>query len=194
VRRSADGDLVLLHDPVLPDGRVLIETPTAALPAPVPTLEAALDECARLVVNIEIKNSPFDPDHDPTCSIADEVVALLGARRGSDRVLVSSFDLATVDRVRALDPTVPTAFLTFIDPFGADAVVLAAERGHMAINPHEATVDAAFVALAHGAGLEVNVWTVDDPDRLRQLAAAGVDGIVTNVPGRAREALRASPG
>lgn len=194
VRRSADGDLVLHHDPVLPDGRVIVETPTAALPDHVPSLAAALDECAGLVVNVEIKNSPFDPDHDPERRLADDVVALLRARGGRDRVLVSSFDLATVDRVRALDPSVPTAFLTFVDPVGADAVVLAAERGHVAIHPHHATVDAGFIALAHGAGLEVNVWTVDDPDRLRELAAAGVDGIVTNVPARAREALRAPRG
>jgi len=191
VRRSADGDLVLHHDAALPDGRVVFETPTAALPASVPSLADALDECAGLVVNVEIKNSPFEPDHDPERGVADQVVDLLRARGGRDRVLVSSFDLATVDRVRACDPSVPTAFLTFVDPVGADAVALAADRGHAAIHPHEGTVDADFVALAHAAGLEVNVWTVDDPDRIRALADAGVDGIVTNVPARAVAALRA---
>jgi len=191
VRRSADGDLVLHHDAALADGRVVVETPTAELPDAVPTLAAALDECAGLVVNVEIKNSPFETDHDPDRTVADDVVALLRARGGRDRVLVSSFDLGTVDRVRTLYPSVPTAFLTFVDPVGAGAVTLAAERGHAAIHPHEATVDAALVDLAHGAGLEVNVWTVDDPDRIRALAAAGVDGIVTNVPARAIEALRA---
>ena len=34
----------------------------------------------------------------------------------------------------------------------------------------------------HAAGLAVNVWTVDDPDRMVELVALGVDGIVTNVP------------
>jgi len=192
VRRSADGDLVLHHDVALPDGRVVVETPTAELPGTVPSLAEALDECAGLVVNVEIKNSPFEPDHDPDRTVADQVVELLQARGGRDHVLVSSFDLATVDRVRALDPSVPTAFLTFVDPVGAEAVALAADRGHVAIHPHEGTVDAAFVELAHDAGLEVNVWTVDDPDRIRALADAGVDGIVTNVPARAVEALRAA--
>ena len=194
VRRSADGDLVIHHDAALRDGRVVAATATAELPTSVPSLAAALDECEGMVVNVEIKNSPFDPDHDAERRIADEVVALLHDRAGRDQVLVSSFDLATVDRVRAIDAAIPTAFLTFVDPVGADAVVLAAERGHVAIHPHEGTVDAGFVALAHGAGLAVNVWTVDDPDRIRALAAAGVDGIVTNVPARAREALRASGG
>ncbi|MFP5321382.1 MAG: glycerophosphodiester phosphodiesterase [Acidimicrobiia bacterium] len=193
VRRSADGDLVVHHDAALADGRVIVRTPTAELPGSVPSLAEALDACEGLVVNVEIKNSPFDPDHDLERTLADDVVALLRDRGGRDEVLVSSFDLATVDRVRAL-ADVPTAFLTYIDPVGADAVVLAADRGHVAIHPHEGTVDAAFVALAHGAGLAVNVWTVDDPDRIRALADAGVDGIVTNVPAKAREALRAARG
>lgn len=193
VRRSGDGDLVVHHDAALGDGRIIRGTPTAELPPAVPSLADALDACAGVIVNVEIKNSPFDPDHDPDRTLADDVVALLAARGGRDRVLVSSFDLATVDRVRALGD-LPTAFLTFVDPVGADAIVLAAERGHVAIHPHQATMDAAFVALAHGAGLAVNVWTVDDPDRIRALAEAGVDGIVTNVPATARQALRAEPG
>jgi glycerophosphoryl diester phosphodiesterase len=194
VRRSADGSLVLHHDAALGDGRLVCKVPDAELPGWVPMLEAALEVCEGMVVNVEIKNSPTDPDHDPTRSLADDVVAVLQARGASDDVLVSSFDLGTVDRVRAVDPTVRTAFLTFVEPVGEASVALAADRGHHAIHPHEWSVDADFVALAHGRGLEVNVWTVDDPDRIRSLAAAGVDGIVTNVPAVAREALRAARG
>ena len=45
------------------------------------------------------------------------------------------------------------------------------------------------VELAHDAGLRVNVWTVDDPARMVELADMGVDGIVTNVPDVAANAL-----
>ena len=41
----------------------------------------------------------------------------------------------------------------------------------------------------HAEGLQVNVWTVDDPARIAELAGWGVDGIVTNVPDIARRAL-----
>ena len=104
--------------------------------------------------------------------------------------LVSSFGMTTVDRVRALDPAVPTAFLTFVDPIGPASIELAARHGHEAIHPHVATIDAGYVALAHDHGLAVNVWTVDDPERIRELADWGVDGICTNVPGIAVAALR----
>ena len=189
VRRCADGDMALHHDAELADGRRLVDLTRAELPDTSCTLAEALDVCEGMVVNIEIKNVPIDPDHDPECGLADTVVALLRERGWRDRALVSSFGLATIDRVRALAPDVPTAFLTFIQPMGPKAVELAARHGHQAIHPHVATVDEAFVALAHEHGLAVNVWTVDDPDQIRQLAGWGVDGIVTNVPAVALDAL-----
>ena len=64
-------------------------------------------------------------------------------------------------------------------------------RGHVAVHPHHAFVTPALVHAAHAAGLVVNTWTCDDPDRIRWLAAIGVDGIVTNVPDVARAALAA---
>lgn len=189
VRRVRDGDMALHHDAVLADGRRIVELTRADLPGTSCTLAEALDVCAGMVVNIEIKNVSIDPDHDPECRLADRVVALLHERGGRDRVIVSSFGLPTIDRVRAIDPDVPTGFLTFVEPIGPRAIELAAGRGHQAIHPHVATVDEAYVALAHEHGLAVNVWTVDDPGQIRQLAAWGVDGIVTNVPAVAVAAL-----
>ena len=46
-----------------------------------------------------------------------------------------------------------------------------------------------FVAQAHRDGLEVHVWTVDEPEEMRRLAAMRVDGIVTDVPALALEVL-----
>ena len=39
-----------------------------------------------------------------------------------------------------------------------------------------------LIAMLHDRGLKCWVWTVDDPQRMRQLAAWGVDGIITNRP------------
>jgi glycerophosphoryl diester phosphodiesterase len=57
------------------------------------------------------------------------------------------------------------------------------------VHPFERTVTAAVVEAAHGAGLAVNTWTCNDPDRLRDFDALGVDGVCTDVPGVALDAL-----
>ena len=111
----------------------------------------------------------------------------------ADRVLVSSFNLATVDRVHALSPEVPTALLTVaIDPL--QALITVETHGHAALHPDVRSMAgpaaAAVVASAHARGIQVNVWTVDDEDEMRRLAAAGVDGIVTDVPDVALRVLR----
>ncbi len=189
VRRTADGMLVVHHDASLPDGRLVMDVAYADLPLHVATLTEALDACGELVVNVEIKNLPADPDHDASLGIADAVAAVLLGRPDPSRFLVSSFHLATIDRVRAVAPGLSTALLTSVDPPPLSGVVVAAARGHVAIHPYDLTVDEELVAAAHEAGLAVNVWTVDDPTRIRALAALGVDGIVTNRPGATRAAL-----
>jgi len=196
VRRTADGRLAVSHDAHLPDGRALVDLPAAALPPDMPDLAAALDACAGLaLVNVEIKNWPADVDFDPDLAIAEQVAAVLDARPPAERerFVVSCFHEPTVDRVRTAAPGLATAWLTlgFADP-GADVARLAA-AGHAAVHPHHSAVDAEVVTLAHAAGLAVNTWTCDLPDRIRWLADAGVDGIVTNDPVLALEALGRGP-
>jgi glycerophosphoryl diester phosphodiesterase len=189
VRRTKDGRLSIHHDATLADGRVIVELTSRELPRSVPWLGQALDACAGMGVNIEIKNWPGDPDFDPERSAATGVAALVAARDERSRVLVSSFDMETIDRVRALDAGIETAFLTSnLDD--VDAVVAqCVEKGHAALHPWVPTVDAAIVDACHAAGLRVNTWTVDDPDWIARLVAMGVDGIVTNVPDVARRVV-----
>lgn len=192
VRRTADGALVLRHDDTLADGRVVVETALADLPAEIPGLAAALDVCAPLsVVNIEIKNWPDDKDFDPTERVAGAVVDLLHGRGelGSGRNLISCFHLPTIDRVHELAPGLPTAWLLGLIEDPVELVERAAERGHVAIHPHHAFVTEELVRIAHDAGLAVNTWTCDEPDRIRWLAEVGVDAVVTNVPDVALRAL-----
>jgi glycerophosphoryl diester phosphodiesterase len=192
VRRTADGRLAVSHDDTLPDGRVLVETAFAELPSHVIDLASALDVCAPLaVVNIEIKNWPDDKDFDASEQVAAGVVALLDARAELDdgRNLISSFHLPTVDRVRELAPGLATAWLLGLVEDPGALIDRAAERGHVAVHPHHAFVNEDFVALAHAAGLAVNTWTCDEPDRIRWLADIGTDAVVTNVPDIALAAL-----
>lgn len=190
VRRTADGALAVHHDAHLDDGTPLAAVAAADLPSYVPLLDAALDACSGMGVNVEIKNSPLDPDFDPDRRLAAAVVDLLASRDDHGRVIVSSFDLVTIQRVRSLDPRVPTAWLTM----GLDApmaVSACTAGGHRYWHPFEADLGPEAIATAHAAQIGVNAWTVDDPARMTELASWGIDGICTNVPDVAVAVLRA---
>lgn len=180
VRRCGDDRLVVHHDAHLADGRIIRHTPSAELPDHVPTLDAALDACAGLFVNIEIKNDPGEPDHDPSDWVAWQVAASLARRGGGPRWLISSFRLATVDQVRRMAPRVRTAWLTL--GLDADVIATTVAHGHAIVHPWVAALPLDALRAAHAAGLAVNTWTCDDPDRISELIGWGVDGICTNVP------------
>jgi glycerophosphoryl diester phosphodiesterase len=189
VRRSADGDLVVHHDPHLADGRLIAGLRRAEIPAVVPSLDEALGASMGLGVNIEIKNLAFEPDHDPAIRVAPAVVAAVRRADPPVSVIVSSFDAPTIDRVRELAPSLPTALLTFALDDPAATIDWCVSHGHRALHPFDATVDRAIVERAHEHGLAVNVWTVDAPDRIATLCEMGIDGICTNVPDLARRVI-----
>lgn len=192
VRRTADGALAVHHDAALPDGRAIVEVAAAALPPSVPLLDAALDACGDLVVNVELKDLPGEAGHDPSHPLVPAVLRAVGGAAGG--VLISSFDITAVDRVLALDPTVPTAFLAVLGPDPERAALLidrCRRHRHRTFHPLHVGVDAELVARCADAGIALNTWTVDDLGRIVELAALGVDGIITNVPDVARSALAA---
>jgi glycerophosphoryl diester phosphodiesterase len=182
VRRTRDGTLVIHHDASLPGLGPIVELRRDVLPTWVPTLEQAVDACVGMLVNIEVKSSPLDPDFDEDRSVAARVAEQVGERAWRDRVLVSSFDLDSVDRVRSIDDAIPTALLTlpFIDT--REMAATAWGHGHRVLHPHDLAVTPELVEHLHARGMTVNVWTVDDPDRMSALIEMGVDGICTNVP------------
>ena len=196
VRRGGDGALVVHHDAELADGRRLVDLEARDLPPHIPLLEAALAACEGLeVVNVEIKNVDVDPDFDPDQHLAAAVVDLVhrrAARPGAPAILVSCFGLAAIDRVKALDGDVRTGYLASARWNQGEALQRAIAGGHDAFHPYHLVVNADLVKAAHDAGLTVNTWTADDPDRVRWLAfECGVDAVITNTPDVALAALAA---
>jgi glycerophosphoryl diester phosphodiesterase len=184
VRRTRDGVLVVHHDAhlTLTDGvRVAVaDLRVGELPGHVPTLGAALDACAGMWVNVEIKNDPHEPGFAADDDIADETIAHLLARDDDARWLISCFRIETIDRCRALAAQIRTAWLTGPVPAGTPELLV--ERGHAALHPWVEPLDRVTVDACHAVGLEVNTWTCDDPARMAELIAWGIDGICTNVP------------
>lgn len=196
VRATRDGQLVVHHDPALSEGPVLAEADLADLRAvrpDLPTLAEALDGGRGLLVNVEIKNLPWEAGFDPDERVADAVVDLLEARGGTDRIIVSSFNLPTVDRVRARSATLPTGMLLLGGTELRAMATVAHDHGHDALHPEVRSLDGAVaadqVAAVRATGLQVNVWTVNDPADVVRLAGLGVDALVTDVPDVTRAAL-----
>lgn len=188
-RRTADGVLVVHHDAHVA-GKPVVEQRAGDLPSWVPTLGAALDACSGAFVNVEIKNDPSEPDFDPDETVAVEVIAeVAGRSEPADHWLISSFRRETVDRCRALNPAIPTAWLT-MNHVSADDIESLVEGGHAAVHPWVPTVDRALIERCHAAGLRVNTWTCNEPERAVELAGFGIDGICTDVPDVMIAALR----
>jgi glycerophosphoryl diester phosphodiesterase len=183
-RPCADGSPVVHHDARLADGRALCEVAPADLPAWVPSLSAALDACAGMWVNVEVKNDESEPDFDPADGFMERVAEVLRGRGEDGRWLVSSFRRATIDACRAVLPGAATAWLT-VDVPAPGAAELAADlraAGHSALHPWVGSLTRDVVVAMHAEGISVNPWTCDDPDRMSELVGWGIDGICTNLP------------
>jgi glycerophosphoryl diester phosphodiesterase len=189
VHATADGQVVVHHDPVLhirckPTDRsppVIAQSTLAELRAVrlrdgsmLPTLE---EVCVlvdgRAALYVEVKSPGLER----------LVPALLG-RHPRLRAAVHSFDHRVAAAVRGAVPSGVLLSSYLIDVASA-ARAASARDVWMA----ERFIDAACVNDVHAAGLRLIAWTVDDDTRARELAALGVDGLCTNRPGALRLAV-----
>jgi glycerophosphoryl diester phosphodiesterase len=175
VRRTVDDRLVAIHDHALADGRAIAETRRADLPAWIPDLADVLDESAGMKVNIEIKNYPRDPAFDPSQRVTELVLELLAGR--DDDVLISCFDFGCIDLAAS---HVPTAMLYLSRRPAADLLDAVVAHGHGIVHPYDTMVDEAFMDEARARELRVNVWLNASVERMRELVAFGVDGLITS--------------
>jgi glycerophosphoryl diester phosphodiesterase len=147
----------------------------------VPTLGRLFDEFPDVRFNIDIKSEGAVP----------VLASFIAARDAWDRVLVGSFSPRRIARFRRLTRgRVPTAagplevlcFLVLPSGRLADRLT----RGRVAAFqvPHRRgpllVAGRALVRRAHAAGKHVHVWTVDDPEEMRELLDRGVDGLFTD--------------
>ncbi len=148
---------------------------------PVPTLEQALDALRPTGVGLllEIKN-PSSQRH-----LVPRVAEVLRAFSPGVAVAVQSFDAHALRAFGRLMPDVPRGLLVRSAPRNP-----ALEAWVSAVNPWHGAVSSAYVRRAQLAGLETYVWTANSRAAIRRAADAGVEGIITDRPGRALSVLR----
>lgn len=195
VRRTADGVLVVHHDAQVEGYGLIVAEPfdqlRAAAPS-VPTLPEALEVLDGAFVNIEVKCLPWEPDPDDDGVVMAGVAALVDRLGLRDRVVVSSFDLGALGVLRAADARITAGWLTHGQSI-EQAAQFAQLRAVPWLHPDVAAAAAdpvETVRIAREHGLRLDVWTVNDPDVARALAAAGVDAIITDVPDVVLAAVR----
>ena len=154
---------------------------------PIPLLEDLLGSFPDVRVNI-------DPKHDNSVEPLIDVLRRTGA---VDRVCIGSFSDARLQTLRArLGPRLCTS----LGPREVARLRLAAVSGRVRPGPAGCVqiperfkgvrvTDASVVRAAHRAGLQVHVWTVDDPEAMHRLLDLGVDGIMTDRPRVLKEVL-----
>jgi glycerophosphoryl diester phosphodiesterase len=214
VHLTKDGKLALIHDETLDrttnlsgpvaaktmaqirraDAGYHFEGPDGSFPfrgkkVRVPTLPEVLDwlpDGIGLVVEIKAPEAT-----------AATIELLRGSKvRAGNAVTVISFEERTIDEAHRLDPDLPVGWL--LVPFQSTdpALTFAVEHGYAAIHPWEVDLGldpAPLITLARAYGRLVGCYVVNDPDRMKQLAALGLWGFVTDLPGLARVTLGPRP-
>ena len=204
VMLSADGELVVIHDATVDrttdgTGKVgslslasLRELNAASRFAgsssaeKIPLLSEVYEEIGSdMLINVELKNyaSPFD-------DLTQKVVKLTQKFGLQQTVLLSSFNPLNLPKAKKLAPEIRRGLLT--EP-GKQGALLRGWVGRLfpynAFHPYYQDLTRESLAACHQRGVDVNVWTVDDPVAIRRLADWGVDAIICNDPAAALKLL-----
>lgn len=129
----------------------------------------------KLVLNIEIKNSPVAYE-----GIEDDLLKMLDGYKYPDKIIISSFDHAVLKNISSKTDKYRLAFLG--DALVYDVGGYASKLGASAWHPYHGELRIDNVEQAHKNNLMVNVWTVNETKDWNRMRSLKVDGIVTDDP------------
>jgi glycerophosphoryl diester phosphodiesterase len=167
VQTSRDGELVVVHDPCRQD--------RADLGSDVPTLDEVIEECkGRIGLAIEIKRPDLYRRHELTRRTLDTIAAHV---LDPDSLFVLSFSARAIAEVRELRSDLRTIQHVEYVP-----IRRAADLGAWGVGFKDELVTTRGLRLAESLGLETTVYTVNEPDRMLELAELDVSGIFSDRP------------
>ena len=194
VHSTSDGVLVAFHDNDLSrtcgrEGRIdelpwsEVEQARVDGREPIPLFEDLMEEFPNARVNIDCKAD----------SGVDGLVASLKRLNCLDRVCVGGFSDRRLRRLRkqlgadlctSFGPIQVTALVTGAKvPWGGQCAQVPVQQGPVTI------VTERTVERAHRRGLQVHVWTIDEPGEMHRLFDLGVDGVMTDRPAVLKQVL-----
>lgn len=178
---------------------------------PVPTLDQVFELVAgRLTIMCELKRTKDQPDQDQR--LVDAVLAVAEKYQATDWCAIHSFNPDMVERARKSDPRISATIISVParenelanGPLGAvrvantlgipaytiDRLIAALlERNGQALSIEHHRIDRELILKAKRRQVTVWAWTADTAEDWARLIAAGVDGIITNVPHQLRDYL-----
>ena len=201
---SSDGEVMVIHDQTVDrttngTGRVnqLTCAQLKALDAgskfdkkftgeKIPSLDEVFKAVGKQIfINVELTNYASKND-----DLVQKVVALVKANKMEDRILFSSFLPRNLVKAHELLPHAPVAILCLEAIPGILSRSFAMMKiSPKIIHPFLLDVNGRTVKKEHERGRRVHVWTVNADSDLRRMIEAGVDGIFTDDPMKARKIL-----
>lgn len=214
VQRSKDGVLVLMHDTTLTRTTDVEEVFPGRAPwrvadftyeeirqldagswfseeyagERVPTLAQMVEllRPTRAGILMELKAPALYPGIEQ--QVAEEFARFpgyVGSAVRAERLVVQSFDWASMRRYHDVQPTVPVGLLGRPD----EALLPELSRWADQVNPSFRTFDADYVQAVQELGMQVHTYTVNEPADMHAVLDRGVDGVITNFPDRLERVL-----
>lgn len=191
VQLTADGQVIVIHDPILDrttngTGKVS-QAPLAALRdldagawfsekyrgERIPTLDEVFETVGKhLYMNVELKNYST-----PCDTLVFQVVELIRKHGVQGRTLFSSFLPHNLRKARFLLPGVPRGLLTMRGKWGSWGRAFGWRGDFFALHPNFVDVNPGLVDRVHAAGKRVHVYTVNTEGDIRKMIGLGVDAI-----------------
>ncbi len=172
VRHTRDGRNVLWHDPTWRGLEIAAsdyDDLTERNGARLPILEEVLQRFgAHAFLDIELK----------VLGNEESVIAALKMHTPQNGFVVSTFYPEILAKLQELGPSLPLGFICDRDR----AMAVWREMPIRVFLPHESYVRPSLIEVAHARGLQIMTWTVNDAERMRELAEWGIDGIISDDP------------
>lgn len=191
---TSDGHIMVNHDERF-DGVTLQDTTASVCRRlrlsngePMPELKQLLrllrksNSPTRLIVEVKPHR---DPQRSRLC--AEKAIKAISKSGLQDRVMYISFSIEACQTIHALQPNAEVAYLSGnrtpaeLHQMGITGI----DYNIKVLRKHPEWIDE-----AHRLGMNVNVWTVDKAEDIREMQNLGVDYITTNEPALCDSLLR----